>query len=114
MVLGRYGAAGRWRHTIEVSGRVCGRARHCEVILKRITSRLRIATGPLQQLDQDKANRAVATGWLRFVGVSIDPQTGQTQEADWRRMRAEASVTTSSADADSPDLVTSTLKRLSR
>ena len=114
MVLGRYGAAVRWRHIVEASGRVCGRARHCEVILKRIAYRLRKATGPLQQLDQDKANRAVATGWLRFFGVSIDPQTGQTQEIDWRRMRAEASVTTSLADADSPDLVTSTPRRLSR
>jgi hypothetical protein len=68
--------------------------------LKRITSRLRRVTGPLPQLDQESVGRVVATGWLRLVGVSIDPRTGLTANVDWRRMRAEASVASPAAASD--------------
>jgi hypothetical protein len=71
--------------------------------LKSIASHLHKVTGPLQQLERESVGRVVATGWLRFVGVSIDPRTGLTPDVDWRRMRAEASLAPPPATTDDAD-----------
>ena len=69
--------------------------------MDRFCSRFRKVTGTLPQLDDESVGRDVATGWLRPLVVVIDPSTGQTEESDWRRMRAEASTPSTPAVTDS-------------
>ena len=84
-------------------GRISGYAWLCEVNLKRITTRLRKATRPLERFEQDSVGRVIATGWLRAVGVAIDPKTGMTPEVDWRLMRAESTVQKQTGATDEPE-----------